>query len=119
MGDRGCDSRAAAVALEFIFTGDSEALEYADERLGDAAVIASCGSHSAWWWVVRLFRLMLKDLGDASPWQVLPPYFGPHSPDLLGRYVRLLAFARHPVPELWSSQRAALPSPLNPGTAAQ
>lgn len=106
-------SRAAAVALELIFTGDTAALDSADEQLGDAAVIASCGGHSAWWWVVRLFRLMMKDLVDASPWQVLPPYFGPDSPALLGRYLRLLAFARHPVTELWTSQRAALPLALD------
>ena len=43
----------------------------------------------------------------------LPPYFEPGSETGLARYARLLAFARHPVTELWSSQRAALPLALD------
>ena len=38
-------ARAAAVALEFIYTGDVEALQYADAQLSDAEVIAASGSH--------------------------------------------------------------------------
>lgn len=106
-------ARAAAVTLEFTFTGAPDALSFADEQLRDAATIASTGSHPAWWWVVRLLRLMIGDLGDASPWRVLPPYFGPEGGDALGRYVRLLAFSTRPVTELWSSQRAALPLALD------
>ncbi|WP_437317442.1 DEAD/DEAH box helicase [Sorangium sp. So ce385] len=106
-------SRAAAVALEFIFTGVSTALAYADQQLEDAAIIASCGNYAAWWWIIRLFRLMLKDLGDSSPWKVLPPYFGPQLSDALSRYIGLLAFAKHPIAELWSSQRTALPLALD------
>lgn len=108
-------SRAVALALEFIFTGGSDLLERADQQLRDAAVIASSGSHAAWWWVVRLLRLMLRDLGDASPWHVLPPLLGPNSPEIVGRYVRILAFAERPIAELWSSQRAALPLALGSG----
>lgn len=108
-------ARAAASALDFVFTGDVEDLSYADRQLGDAAVIAASGNHSAWWWVVRLFRLMLSDLGEASPWQVLPPLLGDSCRPSVSKYVRLLAFARHPVMELWSSQRAALPLALSAG----
>lgn len=106
-------SRAVADALEFTSSGNLDALKFADQQLHDAALIASTGNHPAWWWVTRLLRLMLKDLGDASPWQVLPPYFGPDSADILGQYVRLLAFSKRPVTELWSSQRAALPLALD------
>jgi hypothetical protein len=106
--------RAVAIALEFTLTGGEDALELADGQLRDAAMIASGGSHPAWWWVVRLLRLMLKDLGEASPWIVLPPFFGSGNSAAFGRYVRLLAFGRRPVTELWSSQRAALPLALNP-----
>lgn len=107
-------SRAVAIVLEFTFTGAGGAFDLADEQLRDAALIASAGSHPAWWWVVRLLRLMLRDLGEASPWRVLPPFYGPGTPDALGRYVRLLAFGKRPVTELWSSQRATLPLVLNP-----
>jgi hypothetical protein len=106
-------SRAVAIAVEFTFTGTIEALDLADAQLRDAAIIAAAGSHPAWWWIIRLLRLMLKDLGEASPWRVLPPYFGPQLPGDLGRYIRLLAFEKRPVTELWLSQRVALPLVLD------
>lgn len=105
-------ARSVGGAIEFIFTGDGEALGYADGLLANARIVASCDGHAAWWWIARLLRLMLMDLGDASPWRVLPPYFG-GSPSILGRYVRLQAFAKNPVAELWSSQKAALPLALD------
>lgn len=107
-------SRAVAVTLEFTFTGAADALASADEHLRDAEIIAKMGDHPAWWWVVRLLRLMLKDLHSASPWRVLPPYFGPDPGDILAGYVRLLAFSSRPITEIWSSQRAALPLALDP-----
>lgn len=106
--------RAVAITLEFTFTGGTDALDLAEAQLRDAGVIAACGNHAAWWWIVRLLRLMLKDLGEASPWTVLAPFFGPEDNAALGRYVRLLSFGRLPVMEFWTSQRAALPLVLNP-----
>ncbi|MFA6852248.1 MAG: DEAD/DEAH box helicase, partial [Bacilli bacterium] len=106
-------ARAAAMALDFAFAGDSDALNEAKGQLADAAIVASNGSHPAWWWVVRLFRLMLGDLGEASPWHVLPPFFGAPPPGELGKYISICAFGRHPIMELWSSQRAALPLALD------
>lgn len=106
-------ARAVGVALEFILSGDHGLLSVADQQLQDAGIVAATGSHPAWWWVVRLLRLMLMDLREASPWTILPPYFGPYFADDLGRYVRLLAFAKCPVAEIWSSQRASLPLALN------
>ena len=107
-------SRAIAVALEYTFSGDPSALGLADAQLRDAMLIASAGNHPAWWWILRLLRLMLSDLGAASPWRVLPPYFSPEAQDDLGRYIRLLAFGKLPLIELWSSQRVALPLVLSP-----
>jgi hypothetical protein len=105
--------RAIAVAHEFMLTGVQNGLGLADAQLRDAVAITIAGSHPAWWWVVRLLRLMLNDLGSSSPWQVLPPYFGPDLFDGMSRYVRLLAFGRQPVTELWISQRSALPRALD------
>jgi hypothetical protein len=107
-------ARSVAVSLEFTFAGAEKTFELADEQLRDAALIAIAGSHPAWWWIVRLLRLMLSDLGEASPWRVLPPFYGLEQQENLGRYARLLAFGEHPVTELWSSQRSALPLALNP-----
>jgi hypothetical protein len=108
-------ARALALVLEFIFIGTKDFLIVADKQLEDAIIVASAGSHPAWWWIIRLLRLMLRDLGNASLWQVLPSYFDPSSALTLGRYIRLLAFSKRPVTELWTSQRAALPLSLNEG----
>jgi hypothetical protein len=108
-------ARALALTLEFIFVGDFTLLERADEQLQDATVVAAEGGHAAWWSVIRILRLMLNDLGDASPWRVLPPHFPPNNHDALHRYVQLLAFARYPLSEFWSSQRVAFPLALDQG----
>ncbi len=106
-------SQAVAFASEFTYTGNSEELSRARERLQDASIVAVTGNHPAWWWIVRLLRLMMEDLASTSPWQTLPPYFGPPSRVAVAQYIRLLAFAKPPVIELWTSQRAALPLCLN------
>ncbi len=105
--------RALANALEFTISGIQDYLANAELNLQDAAIVASVGGHPAWWWIVRLLRLMLNDLGEASPWKILPPFYGPDSGDTLGRYIRLLVFGKRPIIELWSSQRAALPMALD------
>lgn len=106
-------ARALAFSLEFTATGTQTYLESADQQLKYASIVAAAAGHPAWWWIVRLLRLMLSDLGGASPWQVLPPYYDPDSTDTLGRYIRLLAFSKLPITELWLSQRAALPLALD------
>src|SRR6266498_2583780 len=106
-------AQAVSLAVEFIFTGARDLLGLADDQLRDAGIVAAAGGHPAWWWAVRLLRLMLQDLDGASPWNVLPPYFGPDSAATLGKYIKLLAFLKRPVAELWVSQRAALPLALN------
>ncbi|NOT60434.1 MAG: DEAD/DEAH box helicase, partial [Acidobacteria bacterium] len=106
-------ARSIAYASEFIRTGQPALLNNADDQLSDAIIIASAGNYPAWWWVVRLLRLMLRDLGNASPWQVLPPYFDNETHAALSGYIRHLAFLDRPVSEIWTSQRAALPLALN------
>ncbi len=106
-------AQAVSLAVEFIFTGAQDFLGLAENQLRDAGIVAAAGGHPAWWWAVRLLRLMLQDLDGASPWHVLPPYFGPDSAATLGKYIKLLAFLKRPVAELWVSQRAALPLALN------
>src|SRR6266508_4770511 len=106
-------AQAVSLAVEFIFTGARDLLGLADDQLRDAGIVAAAGGHPAWWWAVRLLRLILQDLDGASPWHVLPPYFGPDSAATLGKYIKLLAFLKRPVAELWVSQRAALPLALN------
>jgi hypothetical protein len=106
-------ARAIAQAAEFMFSGGEDALERADETLRHGLAIAATQDSPAWWWILRLLRLMLSDLRDSSPWNVLPPYFAPDAHATLRRYIQLLAFARHPIVELWTSQRTALPLALD------
>jgi hypothetical protein len=105
-------NRAIAAALEFAFDGDAPGLADAGSQLRDAASVAVDGRYPAWWWIVRLLQLMLDDLGEASPWRVLPPYL-PATFASFARYVRGLAFSRYPVVEFWRSQRAAFPVALD------
>lgn len=106
-------ARSVSYAVEFIHTGNDDLLNVADDQLQNAGIVASAGNYPAWWWIVRLLRLMLQDLGDASLWRILPPYFGPDTTAALGNYIKLLAFLPRPVAELWTSQRAALAVALN------
>jgi dipeptidyl aminopeptidase/acylaminoacyl peptidase len=57
---------------------------------------------------------MLRNLGDASLWKNLPLFFGPESAKYLNQYIRLLAFSKPAVIELWISQLAALSLALDP-----
>lgn len=106
-------ARSVSYAMEFIRIGQEDLLPAADEQLRNAGIIASVGNYPAWWWIVRLLRLMLQDLNDASPWRVLPPRFGSDATAILGDYIKLHAFSDRPVAELWTSQRVALPLALN------
>lgn len=106
-------ARSIALALEFIYTGDKEAHLQIRQQLSDAMIVASEGHQPGWWWIVRLLRLMFEDLETASPWRVLPSFFPPDSIESLGRYIRVLAFGKRPIAELWISQRAALPVALD------
>jgi hypothetical protein len=109
-----CVARAVSLATEYAFCGKAELLDNADAILHDTMAISVGGSHPAFWWLARLLRLMLKDYGNGSLWSVLPPFFGPDGKVQIDSYVRLLAFLKPPVIELWQSQIAALHLALNP-----
>jgi hypothetical protein len=113
-------ARALAFATEFTYTGGTEYLRRAEEELEDALVIATEGMSPAWWWVARLLRVMLSDLGAASPWTVVPPYFGgaEGASNPVPAYVQMLACDEKPVLELWRSQREALPKALGQNQGA-
>jgi RAD3-like DEAD/DEAH box helicase len=108
-------ARSLNSVLEYILTGDKDHLETADRMLQDALVIAKADQSPSYWWIVRLLRLMFHNLGDASLWKNLPPFFDPKLRNHLNRYSRLLAFSTPPVVELWTSQRKSLSLALNPG----
>jgi hypothetical protein len=108
-----CVARSMALATEHSISGEPELLVNADLVLRDAMVISEGSSYPAFWWMARLLRLMLKDYGKNSLWTVLPAFFGPSGATQLDSYVKLLAFLKSPVTELWQSQTAALHLALN------
>jgi len=101
-------ARSLASALEYIFTGDKDYFDEANQTLYDASLIATAGLSPAYWLIVRLLRLMLNNLEDTSLWKNLPQFFSPESKNNLNQYIRLMAFSKPPVIELWMSQRSAL-----------
>ena len=106
-------THSLASVLEYVISGNIALIETALSTLRDAMQIAISGKSPSQWWIVRLLILMLRRLGAASLWNVLPPFFYPERDNLLDRYIRLLAFKKTPVIELWASQRAALSLALN------
>lgn len=108
-----CVARSVALVSEHTVSGERELLAKADEILRDAMTIGEGGSNPAFWWLARLLRLMFRDYGTGSLWSVLPPFFGPNGTAPLDGYVKLLAFLKPPVIELWQSQIAALHLALN------
>ncbi|MBK8753950.1 MAG: DEAD/DEAH box helicase [Candidatus Competibacteraceae bacterium] len=109
-----CVARSVALVAEHAISGEPELLANADVVLRDAMTISEGASHPTFWWLARLLRLMFKDYGNSSLWSVLPPFFGPDGIVHVDSYVKLLAFLKPPVIELWQSQTTALQLALNP-----
>lgn len=105
-------ARAMSLVVEFIATGDGRYLALAARSLDTGLEVAREFESPSLWWIVRLLRLIIRGFGNASPWQVLPPYF-PDDRGLLSRYIGLLAFAEAPIIELWRAQREAIPVALD------
>lgn len=103
-----CVARSVSIVTEYSFSGQEALLAQADAILNDAMAISEGSSNHSYWWLARLLRLMLKDYGSGALWVVLPPYFGPAGTTEIESYVRLLAFQKPPVIELWQSQISAL-----------
>lgn len=102
-------ARSLSLTIEFIYSGQADALRSAMAWLGHAAEVAVGGNHTGWWWITQLLMLIISDLQESSPWTFLVPLFPPESRDQVNQYIRLLAFGRVPGAELWISQRAAIP----------
>jgi hypothetical protein len=103
-----CVARSVALIAEHAISGSANLLDIADAVLRDAMAISEGGSHPGFWWLCRLLRLMLRDYGRGSLWSVLPSFFGPNGRAEVDSYIKLLAFLKSPVLELWNSQVAAL-----------
>ncbi len=109
-------SRSMSLVLEYFATGNQRFLSSSVDNLNIAMELASDYESPSHWWIARLLRLMISGNGEASLWCTLPPYF-PGDPTLLDRYVKMLAFGKLFITELWRSQRDAIPITLNQGHA--
>ncbi len=107
-------ARSMSLILEYISTGNKFFFNEADKILQDALLIAQSGLSPTYWWIVRLLKLMFYNFGNASLWKNLPPFFDSKSWKYVDQYIRLLAFSKPPIIELWTSQCAALTLALNP-----
>lgn len=108
-----CIARSIALMIEHNISGQPELLRIADSILHDAMIISEGSLNPSFWWMARLLRLMLKNYSIGSLWSVLPPYFGSNGVEQIKNYVRLLAFQKSSVVELWQSQIVALQLALN------
>lgn len=104
-------SRALSLALEYFATGNANFLISSKEYLNIAMELALDYESPSHWLVARLLRLMLSSNIETSLWRTLPPYY-PGDTTLLDRYIRLLAFDRYSITELWRSQLDAIPITL-------
>lgn len=100
-------ARAVHLTLDYCHAGDEEGLAGAIGALDDVMELSGKLPSPGWWYVARLFRLMLRDLGAASPWRLLPPLL-PTAPHTVSRYIRLHTLSSKPAWEMWKSQREAL-----------
>ena len=89
-------SRALSLVLEYFANGDESQYDASQGVLDTALSITSAYRSPVLWWIVRLLKLMLTDIGSFSMRRLLPPYF-PDKSDLLARYIRL--------PVVWQNPR--------------
>ena len=108
-------SRALSLTLEYFSSGDDRIPESIDELLTSGVELASGYDSPSHWLVMRLLRLMLAgNLGD-SLWSRLTPLIDGDE-DIVKKYIRLLAFDKNRITELWTSQIDALDKALDSTT---
>ncbi len=111
-------SRALSLTLEYFASGDNRIPESIDELLTSGVELASTYDSPSHWLVMRLLRLMVAGNLDDSLWSRLTPLIDGNE-DILKKYIRLLAFDKNRITELWTSQIDALDKALDtttPGT---
>lgn len=105
-------AQALSQVLLFQITGDNHYLDSALDAIDAGMNIAAELMSPTLWWIARLLKLMLRNLGNGSLWKCLPPFFQ-DAPDILRQYIQISAFLPKPLVELWNSQISALPIVLD------
>lgn len=108
-------SRALSLTLEYFASGDDRIPEAIDELLSSGVELASDYNSPSHWLIMRLLRLMLAGNLDDSLWSRLIPLLDGDE-DIIKKYIRLLAFDKNRITELWTSQIEALDKALDSTT---
>ncbi|WP_108446746.1 DEAD/DEAH box helicase [Halomonas denitrificans] len=108
-------SRALSLTLEYFASGDDRIPETIDQLLSSGVELASDYDSPSHWLIMRLLRLMLAGNLDDSLWsRLVPLLYGDE--DIIKKYIRLLAFDKNRITELWTSQIEALDQALDSAT---
>lgn len=108
-------SRALSLTLEYFASGDDRIPERIDKLLTSGVELASDYDSPSHWLVMRLLRLMLAGNLDDSLWSRLTTLIDGDA-DIVKKYIRLLAFDKNRITELWTSQINALDKALDSTT---
>lgn len=100
-------SKALANLVEFIYSGRNKYLQRARECLKDLLEILSYDAEPSFWWVIRLFIIIVDGFEDNSLWNnILPQIDG--DDEKVKQYIRAKGFQKNPVVQLFYSQKLAL-----------
>lgn len=108
-------SRALSLTLEYFASGDDRIPETMNQLLSSGVELASDYDSPSHWLIMRLLRLMLAGNLDDSLWSRLVPLLDGDE-DTIKNYIRLLAFDKNRITELWTSQIEALDQALDSTT---
>lgn len=98
-------------ALRFWRTGHPRSAARAEQRFAEAERLTLVGETPESWLIANSAREIFAESARTSTWRTFRRYVTSWGP-LWERYLRQLANQRHPIVELWPSQRAALKAGL-------
>lgn len=125
-------ARAMELTVNYFYYGQGEYMESAIDALKDAAELAMLSDEPAIWWLLRLIRIIAEGTLSSSLWANVGqnplfkvddggwtegfkgigidyfPIFDNSAKLKLRQYINSLSFRKHPVTELFFSQRKAL-----------
>lgn len=124
-------ARAFSLVLNYFYFGDKQSLDYSSEVVKDAAELAILEEDAETWWLFRLLYIVFEGFGISSLWSNLHNHslftvdieewkdlwmwmgmpeddWDNNAKDKLVQYIHSLTFRKHPVTELFVSQRIAL-----------
>lgn len=125
-------ARVMELTVNYYYYGQEQYLETAYDTINDAFELALMGSDPATWWMFRLVRILVAGINKSSLWSNVGqnqaykvndggwieafarigmdyrPVFDNTAKLKLRQYINSLSFRKHPVTDLFLSQRKAL-----------